>query len=147
MRTDKELAITTICKKYGKIVCDRNITLATVQFSFFLFFNPPISAIQLPQFSFFYFWQYHCWNSFFSLHICHIISLSSLLLFLKISATPLLKSLISSFCQISLNNTHITNKLYFLQYSAKKLWYFSSRKRELHDHLYGDGIPKRPKWA
>ena len=31
-------------------------------------------------------------------------------------------SLLFSFWQISLNSTHITNKLHFLQYSAKRLW-------------------------
>ena len=30
MRTNKKLAITTVCKKYGKIACGRSITLATV---------------------------------------------------------------------------------------------------------------------
>ena len=47
MRTGKKLVITIVCKKYGKIVCGCSITLVIVQFSF-LFFNPPISAIQLP---------------------------------------------------------------------------------------------------
>ena len=33
-------------------------------------------------------------------------------------------SLLFSFWQISLNSTHITNKLHFLQYSAKRLWLY-----------------------
>ena len=82
MRTSKKLAITTVCKKYCKIVCGHSITLAIVFFSFFSFlFNPPILVIQLPQFNFFFFlnfWQYHCWNSLFSLlHLSHHISLIS----------------------------------------------------------------------
>ena len=85
MRTNKKLAITTVCKKYGKIACGRSITLATVQFSFFL-----LLIFQFWQFFFFFF----CGNIIpeipFSLsHICHIISLSSLLLFLRILALVL----------------------------------------------------------
>ena len=91
----KKLVITTVCKKYGKIVCGRSITLAIVFFFLIFFFI-------------FQFQQFNCHNSIFlyiffisgniiaeipfSLsRIHHIISLSSLLLFLKISATPLPK--------------------------------------------------------
>ena len=77
----KKFVITTVCKKYGKIVCGCSITLATV-FFFNIFFYLPILAIQLPQFNFFiyffYFWQYHCRNSFFSLsHPSHHFSFLS----------------------------------------------------------------------
>ena len=69
------------------------------------FFWAHISAIPLLKF-------------FFSLsHFRHIISLSSLLLFLRSCRNLLL----FSFPQVHLNNTHITNKLNFLQYSAKRL--------------------------
>ena len=58
MRNSKKLVITTVCKKYGKIACGRSITLATVLFFSFSFFNLPILAIQfflaisLPKFIF-----------------------------------------------------------------------------------------------
>ena len=46
MKTSKKLVITTVCKKNGKIVCGRSITLATIEFFFFW-------AIPLPKFLFF----------------------------------------------------------------------------------------------
>ena len=99
MRTSKKLVITTVCKKYGKIMCGCSITLAIVQFFFFFFFfNPPILAIQLPQFNFTYLFIYLfifgniIAKIHFSLsHIRHIISLFSLLLFLRILVMVLLK--------------------------------------------------------
>ena len=118
MRTNKKFTITTVCKKYGKITCGRSITLVTVQFSFFLFL-----IFQFRQFNFFSF--------FFA------ISLPKLLFLSPTSVTSFLSPLsyffsefwhwccqillLSSFRQISLNNINITNKLHFLQYSAKKL--------------------------
>ena len=89
MRTSKKLDITTVCKNYGKIVRGLSITLGI--FFFFFFFNPPISTIQLLQFNFFIFGNIIAEILFSLFHIPHIISLSSLLLFLRISATPLLK--------------------------------------------------------
>ena len=47
MKTCKKLVITTVCKKNGKIVCGRSITLATIQIFFFFW------AIPLPKFLFF----------------------------------------------------------------------------------------------
>ena len=57
----------------------------------------------------------------------HIISLSSLILFLKIFETPLPKFASLLIFSKKLNSAHITNKLYFLQYSTKRLrkvWQF-----------------------
>ena len=123
MRTNKKLAITTVCKKYGKIVCGRNITLAIVQFSFFLFFNPPISAIQLLQFNFYFLFLAISLTKFLFFSPTSVISFLSPLsyFFLEFRQWCCRNSLLSSFCQISLNSTHITNKLHFLQYSTKRL--------------------------
>ena len=121
MRANKKLAITTICKKYGKIVCGPSITLATVQFSFF---NPPILAIQLPQ------------NFFFDNIIIEIhFSPTSVILFLSPLSYFFLEfrqwyyqnSLLSSYFQINLNSNHITNKTaVFTIFSQKTHCVFSS---------------------
>ena len=59
---------------------------------------------------------------FFSHSNYHIISLSSLILFCQNFWQPCYRNLLlSSICQIILNNTYITNKLDFLQYLAKRL--------------------------
>ena len=124
MRTSKKFAITIVCKKYGKIVCGRSITLATVQFSFFLFFNTPILAIQLPQFNFFYYkFLAISLPKFLFLSPTSITSFLSPLsyFFLEFWQWCCRNLLLSLFWQISLNSTHITNKLHFLQYSAKRL--------------------------
>ena len=100
------------------------IALLLPQFNFiYLFFL----IFQFRQFNchnsifYFYFWQYHCRYPFSLSHIRHIISLSFLLLFLRISAMVLLKFSSLLISQISLNSTHIINKLHFLQYSARRL--------------------------
>ena len=54
MKTSKKLVITTVCKKKGKIVCGRSITLATIQI-FFFFGNTiaefPFFSLLSPTFS------------------------------------------------------------------------------------------------
>ena len=122
MRANKKLAITTICKKYGKIVCGPSITLATVQFSFFLFL---FLILQFRQFNChnFFFWQYHYRNSFFSLpHPSHHFSLLSLAFSQTFDNSVAEIRFFSP--QISLNSTHITNKLHF----------FTIFSQKTHDH-------------
>ena len=80
----KKLVITTVCKKYGKIVCGRSLLLSQFLFYFILFYF--FLIFQFQQFNchnsiflfFFYFWQYYCRNSFFSLpHPSHHFSFLS----------------------------------------------------------------------
>ena len=134
MRANKKLAITTVCKKYGKIVCGLSIygkivcglsiTLATVQFSFFLFL---FLILQFRQFNChkFFFWQYHCRNSFFSLpHPSHHFSL------LSPAFSQTFDNSVAEIRffppQISLNSTHITNKLHFFTIFSQKTPKFGS---------------------
>ena len=123
MRTSKKLVITTVSKKYGKIVCGLRITLTTVQFPFF--FNPPILTIQLPQFSFLTFlFLAISLSKFFFLSPTSVVTpfLSPLSYFFSKFRQHHCRNLfLSSFYQISLNSTHIINNLHFLQYSAKRL--------------------------
>ena len=125
MRNSKKLVITTVCKKYGKIVCGRSIALAIVFFFFNIFFYLPISAIQLPQFNFFIFFLFLAISlqKFLFLSPASITSFLFPLsyFFLEFRQWCCRNSLLSSFCQISLNSTHITNKFHFLQYSTKRL--------------------------
>ena len=100
------------------------IALLLPQFSF-LFFNTPILAIQLPQFNFFYYkFLAISLPKFLFLSPTSITSFLSPLsyFFLEFRQWCCRNSLLFSFWQISLNSTHITNKLHFLQYSAKRLW-------------------------
>ena len=98
----------------------------------------------LPQFSFLFFIfvilhfrQFNCHNSIFLFFLFLAISLPKFLYLSSTSITSFLyplsyffskfwqwccqNSFLSSFCQISLNSIHITIKLHFLQYLAKKL--------------------------
>ena len=92
MRTSKKLAITRVCKKYGKIVRGLRTTLGTIKFSFLFFLILQFRQFNCHNSIFFFFFGNIIVEIIFSLnHIHHIISLSSLLLFLKILATPLPK--------------------------------------------------------
>ena len=100
------------------------------------------SAIQLPQFFFIFFLisvrsipkgffghifrHYHCRNFFFlsPTSITSLLSPLSLTFFSEFRQWCCRNSLLSSISQISLNSIHITNKLGFLQYSAKRLVLF-----------------------
>ena len=107
MRTTKKLAITIVCKNMVKwsVV----VALLLPQFSFlyfFFFFNPSISAIQLPPFSLFiYFWQYHCRNSFLSPTSVTSFLSSLSRFFSTFWQWCCRNSFLFSFFQISLNST------------------------------------------
>ena len=105
-------------------------SIATIQFLcyFILFYffnfgqvNPQFRVGQLVFFGHI-FRQYHCRNSFF-LSPTSVTSFLSPLsyFFLEFRQWCCQNSLLSSFPQISLNNTYITNKLDFLPHSAKRL--------------------------
>ena len=100
------------------------IALLLPQFNFiyFYFFNLPILAIQLPQFKIFFFFG----NIIAEILFLSLTSVTSFLspfsyFFSEFWQWCCQNSLLSSFSQINLNSTHITNKLHFLQYSAKGL--------------------------
>ena len=132
MRTSRKLAITTICKNIIKQFVDvalllPQLTIQLPQFQFFLFFInfslvSPQFRVGQPTFFGHIFRQYHCRNFFF-LSPASITSFLSPLsyFFSEFWQWCCRNSFFSSFSQISLNRTYITNKLGFLHYSAKRL--------------------------
>ena len=128
MKTSKKLVITTICKNIIKQFVNVALLLRQLPQFFYLFiylnFGQVSPQSRVGQLAFFghIFRQYHCRNSFFLSPPSVTSFLSPLSYFFsEFRQWCCRNSFLSSFSQISLNRTYITNKLGFLHYSAKRL--------------------------